>query len=261
LSIHATAVISPEASVSSEAEIGPYCTIIGRVAIGAHSVLESHCRVGSRFGSVTIGEHNYIQTGAAIGGPAQDLGYENGYTELVIGDHNRIGEYSTIHLGSTKGSGVTRIGDRNFIMAYTHIAHDCVLEHDIIVTNSAQLGGHVTVGQRAIIGGVAIVTQLVRVGELAFIAAGSFVNKDIPPFVIAEGHWASMRATNRVGLRRAGYDVAAVRNIDRAVRLLLKTSLTVQQALGEIEGDCAHCAEIERLLEFARSSKKGLARA
>jgi UDP-N-acetylglucosamine acyltransferase len=260
VSIHPTAAVSAEARIAPSAEVGPYCAIIGDVEIGEHTVLESHCRVGSRFGSVVVGAHNYIQSGAALGGPPQDLSYEEGRTELVIGDHNRIGEYTTVHLGSSKGEGVTRIGDRNFIMAYVHIAHDCVLADDIVLTNSAQLGGHVTVAQRAVVGGVAIVTQLVRIGELSFIAAGSFVNKDILPFVIAEGHWATMRAVNRVGLSRAGFEPEAVRNIARAVRPLLSASLTVAEALAAIESDCTPCHEIEQLVDFARTSKKGLAR-
>lgn len=254
------ASVSAEAKIADSAEIGPFCAIIGPVSIGEHTVLESHCRVGSRYGSVRIGAHNYIQSGAAIGGPPQDLSYGQAPTELVIGDHNRIGEYSTIHLGSVKGGGVTRVGDRNFIMAYAHIAHDCVLADDIVITNAVQMAGHVTIGAKAILGGTAIVTQYTRIGELAFIAAGAAVNKDIPPFVVAEGHWATIRAINRIGLERAGASAATRRSLARAVRALIARSSTVAEACEEIERECEPCPELEQLLEFVRSAKRGIAR-
>ena len=136
--IHSTATISARANISADAEIGPYCVIDGDVEIGPHTIVESHARIGSRFGRVRIGTHNHIQHGAVLGGPPQDLGYLGGEdTELIIGDHNRIGEFVSVNLGTAKGGGVTRIGDHNFIMAYVHIGHDCRLEDHIIVTNGA----------------------------------------------------------------------------------------------------------------------------
>jgi UDP-N-acetylglucosamine acyltransferase len=260
LSIHPTAVISSDAVISSEAEIGPYCVIIGPVRIGAQTVVEAHARIGSRFGEVAIGERNYIQSGASLGGPPQDLGYASGYRgRLEIGDDNRIGEFATINLGTEKGGGVTRVGHRNMLMAYVHVGHDCELRDDIILTNVCQLAGHVLVEDRVLVSGHTGVTQFVRLGRCSFLVGGSHANKDIPPYTIAEGYWATLRATNKIGLRRAGLDATERDNIDRAVRLLLEGS-TVEHAVERIRGACAPTPQIAHLVEFLRSSKKGIAR-
>lgn len=260
MGIHPTALISERARVSPEAEIGPYCVIEGEVTIGAGTVVESHARIGSRYGRVVIGERNYIQSASVLGGPPQDHSYEDGYTELVIGDRNRIGEYVTINLGSVKGGGETRIGDRNLLMAYAHLAHDCRLADDIVITNNTQLSGHTIVGKKAVLGGMGATSQFVRLGEYCFLAGGAYANKDILPYTVAEGRWATVRATNRVGLRRAGFDAAERRNIDRAVRLLLNRSLTVAEAARRIEADCDGSPQIEHLLEFVATSGRGIAR-
>ena len=203
----------------------------------------------------------HIQYGAVIGGPPQDLTYKNGaYTELEIGSHNRIGEFVTIHVGTSKGGGVTRIGDHCFIMAHAHIAHDCQIADHVILVNSAQLGGHVIVEHHALVGGCAIVTQLNRVGAYSFMAVGAMANKDLLPFTIIEGHWATPRAVNRVGLKRAGFDAAERRNIDTAIRFLLQRSLTVEEALARIEAECEPSPQIKHLLEFVRASERGIAR-
>lgn len=260
MSVHPTAVISDQAQISADAEIGPFCVLEGRVVVGAHTVIESHARIGSRFGRVVIGAHNYIESGAALGGPPQDLGYQGGDTELVIGDHNRIGEYANISLGSRKGGGVTRIGDHNFIMAYVHIGHDCQLADHIVITNATQLAGHVTVEQHALLSGLAGVVQFVRVGAYSFLVAGSFANKDIPPYAVAEGHWATPRATNRIGLKRAGMPPEERRNIDKALRFVIDRSLTIEQATACIREQCADSPQITHLVEFLNTSQRGVAR-
>jgi UDP-N-acetylglucosamine acyltransferase len=261
LSIHSSVILSERATISPDAEIGPYCVIEGEVEIGAGTIVESHARIGSRYGSVKIGEGNRIQHGAVLGGPPQDLGYEGGaYTALTIGSHNRIGEYVTINLGTAKGGGTTRVGDRNFIMAYTHIGHDCQLAEHIIIVNGAQFAGHVTVEHHANVSGLTGFTQFTRIGAYAYIAAGAFANKDIVPYAIAEGHWATPRAVNRVGLKRAGFDATERRNIDTALRLVLDRSLTIDAATARIESECQRSAQIEHLLAFIRSSERGIAR-
>jgi UDP-N-acetylglucosamine acyltransferase len=262
VNIHPTSIVAAGAEIAAEARIGPFCVIAARVRIGPGTVVESHARIGSEFGEVVIGRDNHIQTGAALGGPAQDLGYRAAQDcRLVIGDGNRIGEYASIHLSSPKTGGSTQLGNRIFVMAYTHIAHDCEIADDVILTNGVQLGGHVCVGRRAMLGGGCSVTQFVRIGELCFATAGSYLNKDAPPYSIVDGRWATMRACNRVGLERAGLSPDAVRNIDRAVRLLRKSSLTVEEALTAITQQCQSGPEIERLQAFVRGSSKGLARA
>jgi UDP-N-acetylglucosamine acyltransferase len=253
--------LSDRAKISAAAEIGPYCVIDGEVEIGAGTIVESHARLGSKYGRVTIGESNRIQHGAVLGGPPQDWGYESGaYTELTIGSHNRIGEYVTINLGTPKGGGVTRVGDRNFIMAYTHIGHDCQVADHIVIVNGAQLAGHVTVEHHANISGLTGFTQFTRIGAYAYIAAGAFANKDIVPFTIAEGHWATPRAVNRVGLKRAGFDAGERRNIDTALRFVLDRSLTIDEVAARIAAECRPSAQVEHLLQFIRSSERGIAR-
>ena len=260
MSIHPTAIVSEEAAISTEADIGPYCVIAGKVEIAAHTTVESHVRLGSSFGEVVIGEHNYIQSGAALGAPPQHRDYRHGYTRLVIGSRNRIGEGATLNLGSESGGGVTAVGDGTFIMANVHVGHDCRIGDDVVLTNFAQLAGHVEVQQNAVVGGLVAVTQFVRIGAFAFVAAGAAVNKDIIPCTVAEGRWATPRAVNRVGLERAGATARELRNIGRAVKLLLNKSLTVNDALKAIGEECEVDAWIRRLSEFAADSPRGLAR-
>ena len=260
LSIHPTAIVSPEASISPRAELGPYCVVSGNVEIGDHTVVDSHVRLGSAFGEVVIGEHNHIQSGASLGAPPQHREYRNGFTRLVIGDHNRIGEGATINLGSESGGGVTRVGNGTFMMTSIHVGHDCRIDDGVVLTNLAHLAGHVEVHRNAVVGGMVAVTQHVRIGEFAFVAAGAGVNKDILPYTVAEGRWASSRAINRVGLQRAGVSPRQRRNIGRAVKFLLDPSLTVRDALSAIAEKCGEDAWIRHLTEFAAHSRRGLAR-
>ncbi len=261
MSIHPTAIVSKEASISPEAEIGPYCVIAGKVVVGAHTVVESHARLGSPYGEVIIGEHNHIQGGATLGAPPQHRDYRGGYTRLVVGDHNRIGEGVSLNLGSEAGGGVTSVGDHTFIMTQVHVGHDCRIADAVVLTNLAQLAGHVEVQRNAIVGGMVAVTQHVRLGEFSFVAAGASVNKDILPYTMAEGRWATPRAVNRVGLERAGLTEPQRRNIGRALRHLLDTSVTVREALAAIAEECEADAWVRHLSQFAADSPRGLARA
>jgi UDP-N-acetylglucosamine acyltransferase len=261
MSIHPSATVSRRAIVADDAEIGPYCVLEGEVEIGAGTVVESGARIGSRYGRVKIGARNHIQHGAVLGGPPQDLGYEGGaYTALEIGDDNRIGEFVSINLGTEKGGGVTRVGNDNFIMAYTHIGHDCQLAEHIVIVNGAQFAGHVHIEHHALVSGLTGVTQFTRLGAYSFLAAGAFANKDIAPFTIAEGHWATPRAANRVGLKRAGFDAAERKNIDGAVRLLLDRSLKIDEVVAQIEKECSPSPQISHLVKFLTSSDRGIAR-
>ena len=261
MSIHPTAIVDGTAEIDPTATIGPYCIVTGEVSIGAETIVESHARIGSRYGRVTIGAHNHIQHGAVLGGPPQDLGYEGGdYTALEIGSHNRLGEFVSIHVGTRKGGGVTRVGDHNFIMAYTHIGHDCQLADHIVITNGAQFAGHVTIEHHALVSGLTGVTQFCRLGAYSFLTAGAFANKDIPPYTIAEGHWATPRAVNRVGLKRAGFDSAERRNIEHAVRFVLDRKRTIDEAVAAIREECVQSAAVEHLLGFIAASNRGIAR-
>ena len=261
LKTHPTAIISEQAQISPLAEVGPYSVITGEVAIGDHSIIESHVRIGSRFGKVLIGEYNYIQSGATLGGPAQDRTYEETQTSLELGDHNRIGEGASLNLGSLKGGGVTRIGDNNLIMANAHVGHDCQIADDVVMTNLSQLSGHVEIERGAVLSGAVAVTQFVRLGEYSFIACGAIVNKDILPYTIAEGRWAKPKAINKVGLRRAGQKPEEILEIGRAVRFMLRKNMTIDEALNRIGTECALNPRIEHLIEFVRASDRGVARA
>jgi len=260
LSIHATAVVAAEASIAETAEIGPFCVVTGKVTIGENTVVESHARIGSAYGSVRIGADNLIQCGAVLGGPAQDYSFDQGQTELVIGDGNRIGEYVSISLGTLKGGGVTRIGSENFIMAFAHLGHDCQLADHIVITNGTQLAGHITVEHHALLSGLVGITQFVRIGAYSFLVAGAFANKDILPYTIAEGHWAVPKAVNRVGLKRAGFSAGQRRNIDRAVRIALDKSTMMDEVQARIRAECELDDAVSHLLEFIAGSDRGVAR-
>lgn len=260
MSIHPTAIVSAQARIDATAEIGPYCVIEGPVEIGPRTVIESHARIGSRFGSVRIGADNLIQSGAVLGGPPQDYSYRDTETELEIGDDNRIGEYVSISLGTAKGGGVTRVGSRNFIMAYVHVGHDCQLADHVAITNGTQLAGHVVVEHHALLSGLAGITQFVRLGAYSFLVAGSFANKDIPPYTIAEGHWATPRAVNKVGLKRAGFDGATRKQIEAAVRILLDRALTIDEVVRRIGQTCAPSPAIDHFKTFLATSDRGVAR-
>ena len=261
MTIHPTAIVSDQANIASGVEIGAYSVIDGDVSIGTGNVIDSHVRIGSRFGKVAIGERNYIQSGATLGGPPQDWSYENEQTQLLIGNGNRIGEYASLNLGSQKGGGVTRLGDDAFIMAYSHVGHDCQIGNDVVLTNLAHLAGHVSVGRGAVVGGMTAITQFARIGEWAFVAAGALVNKDILPFSIAEGQWAAPRATNKVGLKRAGFSASEVQEIDKAIRILKRRGTTLEQAETRIRAECEINDHVETLLSFISSSERGIARA
>ena len=260
MSIHASSVVSSAARIDPAAEIGPFCVIEGDVTIAAGTVVESNARIGHRFGKVVIGADNLIQHGAVLGGPPQDLTYAGGDTRLVIGDRNRIGEYVSVSQGTEKGGGVTRIGNDVMLMAFVHLGHDCQIGDHVIITNAAQLAGHCRIDDHALLSGLTGLTQHTRLGRFSFLTGGSTANKDIAPFTIAEGRWATPRAVNRIGLRRAGFSAAQRRNIERATRFVLDSSLTIPQVCARIRQECEPGEQIDYIVEFLESSDRGVAR-
>ena len=260
MTIHPTAIVSDDASIADSAEIGPFCIIEGPVEIGNGTVIESHARIGSRYGRVSIGKDNLIQHGAVLGGPAQDYSYKDASAALHIGDRNRIGEYCSISLGTPKGDGVTRVGNDNFLMAFVHLGHDCQLGDHIVIVNGTQLAGHVVIDDHALLSGLAGVTQFVRLGTYSFLTAGAFANKDIPPYAVAEGHWAVPKAVNRIGLKRAGFGPAERKRIEAAMRLLLDRELKMDEVVNRIDAELGGHPEITGLLDFLRASSRGVAR-
>ena len=257
--IHPSAMISAEAEISPEAHIGPFCVVNGATKIGAGTKLVSHVSVGSECGIVEIGRDNWFGAGSAIGGPPQDLKYKGEPTKLIIGDRNVIRELATVNIGTPTGGGLTRIGDDCLIMSYAHVAHDCVVGNHVVIANSSQLAGHVVIEDHAKINGMCGFNQFVRIGRYAYIAGDSAVNKDVCPFTIAQGKYAVMRATNRVGLERAGFSKDDVDSINRAVRILTKGGGTVDESVERIRAECGSSASVEAFLAFIKSSERGIA--
>ena len=255
------AVIDPAAEIDPTAEIGPFAVIGAGVRIGAgttvgpHSVLE---------GNTTIGKNNRIGAFVTIGAPPQDIGYRGEDTRVEIGDDNIIREYVSIHRATTKENRLTRIGDRNMLMAYVHVAHDCVLADDIIMANGATLGGHVRVGERVTMGGLVAVHQFTRIGSHAYIGGMSGISKDVPPYVIVSGVRNRMRVTgiNRIGLKRCGFATDTIRDLSDAFVLIFKTpDLLLKDALDRVEAEFSHSPEVMRMVEFFRApSRSGVVR-
>ena len=260
MSIHPSSLIGPHVDLSEDVEIGPFCVIRGKVKIGRGTKLESHVVLGSDHGVLHIGENNTFASGCIVGGAPQDLKYNGEPTELVIGNNNHIRECATINIGTPGGGGLTRIGNNCLVMAYAHVAHDCLFGDHVVVANSTQFAGHVIVEDHVKIGGVCAFNQFVRIGQYSYIAGGSLVNKDVLPYTIAQGNYAVSRVVNKIGLERSGFTRDDVDNIHRAVRMVLKTADTIDEAIQLITSECRPTPHIENLLTFIRSSERGIAR-
>lgn len=258
--IHPLAIIFDGAEIGADVEIGPFSIINAGVKIGRGTKIENHTSIGSPTGLVVIGEENQISSGAVVGGPPQDISYKGEITKLVIGNRNLIREFTTINCGTVKGGGLTQIGDNCMIMAYVHVAHDCQFGNSIIVANTTQFAGHVQVGDCARISGMVGISQFVRVGRYAYIGGAAAVNKDVPPYTVAEGHFARMRAANKIGITRAGFNKEDVEGIYKAVRCLIMGDRTIEEALAKIKDECPPSEHIQHLVDFIKSSEIGVAR-
>lgn len=253
--IHSTAVIEKGAELGDDVDIGPYCVISGRAKVGDGTKLISHVTVEGR---TLIGEQCTIHPFASIGGPPQDLTYHEEETTCVIGSRTTIREYVTINRG-TRASGATTLGNDNFIMAYSHIAHDCVVGNNVIMANCSTLAGHVHVDDFAILSGLCAIHQFCKVGKFAFISGLTGVPKDVPPFVMAAGNRARLYGLNVVGLERHQFSKEEITKLKRAYRILFRSSLPLETSLKTIEEqlDGEH---IKELVDFIRSSERGICR-
>ena len=254
--IHSTAVIHPKAQVASGCEIGPYCVIGEHVALGEGCKLHSHVVID---GHTTVGKRNEIFPFASIGLKSQDLKWKGGVTRTVIGDDNTFREYVTIHSATSDGDATT-VGSHNHILAYCHIAHDCRVGSHIIMSNVGTLAGHVTVEDHAIVGGLAAVHQFCRIGTMAIIGGCSKVVQDVPPFMLADGNPAETRTVNKVGLERNGVSEEAQSALRSAYKILFREGLTISNALAKIEADLPLLPEVKHLVQFARSSERGISK-
>ncbi len=254
MSVHPTASVHPKAELGERVYIGPYAVIGEHASIGAGTSVGPHVVLE---GWITLGEACEIGAGAVLGGAPQDLKYRGQRSFLRIGDHTRIGEYVTIHR-SAEEDGVTVVGAHNFLMAYTHVAHDCKLGDHVVMVNYAGLSGHVEVEDRAFISGHNAVHQFVRIGYLAFVSGSSRVVKDIPPFMLAEGNPTRIRGLNVVGMRRAALEPTARAELHRAFRLLYRSSLNTSQGIQRIRQEGLTSGEVQRLVTFIEGSKRGI---
>ena len=259
MKIHPSSIISSDVVLAEDVEIGPYCNIQGHVKIGQGTFIESHVTVGSRFGIVEIGKNNHISPGAVIGGPPQDISYKAEPTKLIIGDNNVIREFSTMNIATSKNDGATVIGNNCYFMAYSHVGHDCKIANNVIVANNSHFGGHCVVEDNVVIGGVCAFNQFSKIGKNSFVAGSSIINKDILPFSRAQGNYAIVRATNKVGLLRKGFSKQEVSNIHKAIRIVIMGSTTLENAYKRIEDECQPSENISYLVNFIKSSSRGIA--
>lgn len=255
--IHPTAIVHPGAKLSEEVDVGPYAQIGEHVSIGARTKIGASCIVEGR---TVCGEDNQFFAGAVIGSIPQDLKYQGETNQLTIGSRNRIREYVTINPGTQGGGSKTAIGDDNLLMAYAHIAHDCVIGNRVIIANAGTLAGHILVEDRAVIGGLVGVHQFVRIGTLAIIGGVSRITKDVPPYAMCVGNpTAHVYGLNVEGLRRAGMTQETKRALKQAFKILFNSGLAFSHAIAQVERDVTKCPEVAHLLEFIRHSKRGVA--
>ncbi len=255
--VHPTAVVHPEARLHESVEVGPFAVIGPKVKIGEDSKVGSHAVIE---GDTTIGKRNRLFQFAAIGAVPQDLKYAGEDTKLVMGDDNQIREFATLHIGTVQGGGVTRIGDKNLFMAYSHVAHDCVVGNGCVLANSVALAGHVTIGDHVILGGLSAVHQFTRIGNLAFVAGGAMVAMDVPPYCTAQGDRAELVGLNTVGLARHGYTEEQIRRVKEAYKVLFRSKLGLNEALSKLQAEYKGHSEIEFLLAFIKASQRGITR-
>lgn len=255
LFVHDTAVVHSDAQIGDDCYIGPFCTIGGEVSLGNSVRLESHVVID---GKTSIGSETHVFPFVSIGLGPQDLKYAGEPTETTIGERNVIREFVTIHRGTAGGGGITRIGDGNLLMAQAHVAHDCQVGSEIIMANAATLAGHVEIADRASVGAYSGVHQFCRVGREAFIGGYSVVVKDAMPFAIIQGNHAKCYGLNSVGMRRRGYSRETIKSLDHAFHLLLSAKLNTTQAVERIRTETSECPEVDLLIDFIESSKRGV---
>lgn len=256
--IHPTAIVSPGAELADDVKVGAFSIIGPKVSIGKGTTVGSHVIVE---GNTRVGENNQIFPFTAIGCAPQDITYKGEDTLVEIGDSNIIRENVTINRGSVRGDGITRIGSGNFMMAYVHVAHDCRVGNGIIMANAVTMGGHVEIGDRSVIGGIVAIHQFVRIGEFSCIGGDSGVRMDIPPYMLATGaDNAKLYGPNLIGLRRNGFSPEAIKAIKKCYKIIFRSGLTVSEATERVRQEVDSLPEVERLLEFIFTSKRGMAR-
>jgi UDP-N-acetylglucosamine acyltransferase len=255
--IHPSAVVHPDARLAEDVEVGPFCTIGANVEVGAGTrfgpscVVEGHTRIGAR---------NTFHGSSHIGCAPQDKKYAGEPTRLEIGDDNTVFQFVTMSTGTVQDQSVTRVGDDNWIMAYVHIAHDCVLGNHLILANNATLGGHVELGDWVFLGGFTTVHQFCKIGPYAMTAFTAAVTQDVPPFVTAAGNRAAPAGINSEGLRRRGFDAEQISEIKRAYKTLYRQGLSLEDAVDQIKARAAERPELQAFADFFPTVTRGIIR-
>jgi UDP-N-acetylglucosamine acyltransferase len=251
--VHPSAIVHPNAKVGAGCEIGPFCIIGEHVEVGEKCKLHSHVVID---GHTKIGKENEFFPFCSIGLKTQDLKWKGGTTYTEVGDHNTFREYITVHSATGDGE-VTRIGSHNHILAYCHIAHNCVLGDNIIMSNAATLAGHVTVEDYARIS-ISAIHQFCRIGRMAMVGGCSKVVQDVPPYMLADGNPAETRTINKVAMERLGVSEEAQTALRTAFKILFREGLTVTNALAKIEKELPSLPEVQQLIQFIRTSERGI---
>lgn len=251
------AVINTKAELAEDVKVGPFSIIGPDVQIEAGTEIGPHVVIK---GPTSIGKDNVIYQFASIGEDPQDKKYADEITRLEIGDRNVIREFCTMHRGTLQDQGVTRIGNDNLFMAYTHVAHDCVIGDHVIMANGASIAGHVHVGDHAILGGFTLVHQFTQIGEYSFSAMGSAITQDIPPFVMVGGRPTRPHGINSVGMERNGKSPEVIRQIRQAYKILYKNNLRLEDAIEEMEGMAGESNELSNMVSFLRNVTRGILR-
>lgn len=255
--IHQTAIIHPSAKLAENVSVGPYSLIGADVEIGEGTVIESHVVIK---GITTIGKNNHFYQFGSIGEDCQDKKYAGEPTRLEIGDNNVFRESVTIHRGTVQDDSLTKIGSNNLLMAYVHVAHDCVVGDDNILANNATLAGHVHVGEHVILGGMTAVHQFCHIGSHSFSGGGSVVLRDIPPYVMVGGPQNTPHGINSEGLRRRGFSKETITNIRRAYKVLYRSGNRAQEAVVSLNEMAKETPEIQMLADFVANSPRGIVR-
>ncbi len=255
--IHPTAVVDPKAEIDSSVEIGPYAIVREHVTIGPETTIGPHAVIEP---FVSIGACCQIFQFAAIGAVPQSLKFRGEKTYVKIGRETVIREFATIHRGTGFGGGITEIGEKCFIMAYAHIAHDCRVGREVVLANNATLGGHITIGDHATLGGLVAVHQFVQIGDYAFISGLSGIPKDVPPYVIAAGSRIKLHGLNIVGLKRHGFSDNTISLLKKTYRLIFRIGLTLNEAIARVRAEVDQIPEVVNFVNFITSSQRGVTR-
>ena len=254
MQIHPTAIVSKKAKLADYIQVGPHSIITDNVTIGSGTKIGANCVID---GNTSIGSNCEIFTGAVIGSKPQDLKFKGEKVFLEIGDGNIIREYCTFNPGTEKGS-KTIIGNNNLFMAYSHVAHDCVIGNDCVIANNGTLAGHVTIEDKAVVGGLGAIHQFVRIGTLSIIGGCSKVVQDIPPYSTCDGHPARVYGLNLVGLRRHKVHKDTIQQLNHAFKILFNEGSTLKHALEKIEKEVQISQEVSHLINFAKNSQRGM---